>query len=46
MTCHEAKTLLKGKGGEGHPSADYEALALHLKSCPPCGEAMKIARLS
>lgn len=46
MTCHEAKTLLKGKGGEGHPSTDYEALAFHLKSCPPCGEAMKIAGLS
>lgn len=46
MTCHEAKKLLKGEGGEGHSSADHDVLALHLKSCPPCGEAMKIARLS
>ena len=46
MTCREAKILLKGKGGEGHPSAGDDALALHLKSCPPCGEAMKIANLS
>ena len=46
MTCHEATTLLKGKGGEGHPSADDKDLALHLKSCPSCGEAMKIANLS
>lgn len=46
MTCHKAKQLLKGTDREGHSSADYDALALHLKSCPPCGEAMKIATLS
>ncbi len=46
MTCHEAKKLLKGEGRGGHPSADHDALALHLKSCPPCGETIKLARLS
>ena len=56
MTCHEAKTLLKGEGWEGlrpkgfspegRPSADYDALALHLKSCRRCSEAMQVARLS
>ena len=46
MTCHEAKKLLKDKDREGHSSADYDALVLHLKSCAPCGEAMQIARLS
>ncbi len=46
MTCHEVKILLSGEGQEGRPSADYDALALHLKSCHPCGEAVKIMRLS
>src|SRR5574337_825791 len=46
MTCRKAKKLLKDKGRDDHSSADYNALVLHLKSCPPCGEAMQIARLS
>ena len=56
MTCHEAKTLLKGEGLEGlrpkgsspkgRSSADYDALAIHLQSCRRCGEAMQVARLS
>jgi predicted anti-sigma-YlaC factor YlaD len=46
MTCRKAKQLLKDKDREGYSSADYAALTLHLKSCPPCGKAMQIARLS
>lgn len=46
MTCRKAKKLLKDKGRDDHSSADYNALVLHMKSCPPCGEAMQIARLS
>ena len=46
MTCRDVKQLLKRAGREGHPFTGHDALTLHLKSCPPCGEAMKIAGLS
>ena len=46
MTCHEVKQQLKREGWEGHPFTDHDALAIHLKSCRRCSEAMQVARLS
>ncbi len=46
MSCHEAKKLLGREGRGGKPPVEDEELTLHLAGCRPCGEAMKVARLS
>ena len=46
MTCRDVTQLLKREGREGPAFADDSALALHLKSCRPCSEALKVVRLS
>ena len=46
MTCRDVTQLLKREGHEGPAFADDSALALHLKSCRPCSEALKVVRLS
>lgn len=46
MTCRDVTQLLKREGREGPAFADDSALALHLKSCRPCSEVLKVVRLS
>jgi hypothetical protein len=46
MTCHEVKQQIEREGWEGHPLTDHDELAMHLKSCRRCSEAMQVARLS
>jgi hypothetical protein len=46
MTCRDVKQLLKCEGREGPTFVDDGALALHLKSCRRCSEALKVVRLS
>lgn len=46
MTCRDVTQLLKREGREGPAFADDSALALHLKSCRRCSEALKVVRLS
>ncbi|MDE2059099.1 MAG: hypothetical protein KGL31_08695 [candidate division NC10 bacterium] len=46
MTCQDVTQLLKREGREGAPCTDYGALALHLKGCRRCSEALKVVALS
>lgn len=46
MTCRDVKQLLRRENVEGPACADDSALALHLKSCRRCSEALKVVRLS
>src|SRR5574337_1806439 len=47
MTCREAMQLLKQDKREGPPpDTENGALALHLKSCRRCSEALKVVTLS
>ncbi len=46
MNCMDVEQLLKREGSGGPPCADYSALALHLKSCRRCSEALQVATLS
>jgi hypothetical protein len=46
MTCRDVKQLLTREEREGLALADDSALALHLKSCRRCSEALKVATLS
>ncbi len=46
MTCRDVKQLLKREGSTGPAFVDDSALALHLKGCRRCSEALKVVRLS
>lgn len=46
MTCDEVEKLLRDKGRDGRPSAEQDALTIHVTSCRRCGEAMRIAGLA
>ena len=46
MTCRDVKQLLTREEREGLALADDSELALHLKSCRRCSEALKVVRLS
>lgn len=46
MTCRDVKQRLKREDSAGQGFADDSALALHLKSCRRCNEALKAIRLS